>query len=283
MANKKINALSGATTPLAGTEVLPIVQSNSTVKVSVSDLTAGRTVSATQFNVNNANLNGSTLSSTNANLNLTTPANYQLLVSGEVYNYSVSLTNKIGLGDVGGHVLYLDGSRSDTTNTILINSRDNKFKVTSNGAVNISDNFIVGTSNKGVNFTANTPSAGMTSQLLNWYEEGTWTPVNSSGTATFTTNFARYTRIGRVVHVQLFISVNANSDSANLTISGLPFTCATNGWAPSIINTNAVQTSLMRVESASTTMTAYTISAETPISWLAFSGKYIVTQITYSI
>jgi hypothetical protein len=45
MADKKISQLTGAATPLAGTEVLPIVQSGSTVKVAVSDLTAGRAVS----------------------------------------------------------------------------------------------------------------------------------------------------------------------------------------------------------------------------------------------
>jgi hypothetical protein len=50
MADKKISALTGATTPLAGTEVLPIVQSGSTVKVAVSDLTAGRAVSALTLN-----------------------------------------------------------------------------------------------------------------------------------------------------------------------------------------------------------------------------------------
>jgi hypothetical protein len=46
MADKKISQLTGATTPLAGTEVLPIVQGGSTVKVSAADVTAGRAVSA---------------------------------------------------------------------------------------------------------------------------------------------------------------------------------------------------------------------------------------------
>lgn len=49
MADKKISALTAATTPLAGTEVLPIVQSGATVKVAVSNLTAGRAVSATSI------------------------------------------------------------------------------------------------------------------------------------------------------------------------------------------------------------------------------------------
>jgi len=39
MADKTISALTSATTPLAGTEVLPIVQSSTTVKVAVNDLT----------------------------------------------------------------------------------------------------------------------------------------------------------------------------------------------------------------------------------------------------
>lgn len=38
MADKKISALNSASLPLAGTEVLPIVQSGSTVKVAVSNL-----------------------------------------------------------------------------------------------------------------------------------------------------------------------------------------------------------------------------------------------------
>jgi hypothetical protein len=46
MADVKISALPAATTPVAGTEVLPIVQSSTTKKVAISDLTAGRAVSA---------------------------------------------------------------------------------------------------------------------------------------------------------------------------------------------------------------------------------------------
>lgn len=55
MADKKISALTAATTPLAGTEVLPIVQAANTVKVAVSDLTAGRAVSATSFTASTGN------------------------------------------------------------------------------------------------------------------------------------------------------------------------------------------------------------------------------------
>jgi hypothetical protein len=46
MADTKISALPAATTPLAGTEVLPIVQGGTTDKVSVANLTAGRALSS---------------------------------------------------------------------------------------------------------------------------------------------------------------------------------------------------------------------------------------------
>jgi hypothetical protein len=55
MADKKISALTSATTPLAGTEVLPIVQSGATVKVAVSDLTTGRAISATAVTATTGN------------------------------------------------------------------------------------------------------------------------------------------------------------------------------------------------------------------------------------
>lgn len=56
MADLKISQLTGATTPLAGTEVVPLVQSGATRKVAVSDLTAGRAISATQLTLTTENL-----------------------------------------------------------------------------------------------------------------------------------------------------------------------------------------------------------------------------------
>ena len=51
MSNSKISALTSATTPLAGTETLPIVQSSITTKVTVASLTAGRAVTTGILNV----------------------------------------------------------------------------------------------------------------------------------------------------------------------------------------------------------------------------------------
>jgi hypothetical protein len=56
MADTKISALPASTTPLAGTEVLPIVQGGVTKQVSVANLTAGRAVSATELTLTTGNL-----------------------------------------------------------------------------------------------------------------------------------------------------------------------------------------------------------------------------------
>ena len=85
-------------------------------------------------------------------------------------------------------------------------------------------NIIQGTAAKGVNFTANTPASGMTSQLLNWYEEGTWTPIDSSGASlSFTIYGATYTRIGRLVTCNLAFKYPVTASVLTAIIGGVSF------------------------------------------------------------
>lgn len=91
-------------------------------------------------------------------------------------------------------------------------------------------NLIPSTAAKGINFTANTPAAGMTSQLLNWYEEGVGTytmTASTSGTITLNPSFntLRYTRVGRLVTVTGHLNVDSVSSPVGiLRFVGLPFT-----------------------------------------------------------
>lgn len=56
MADVKISALPASTTPLTGAEVLPIVQSGTTKKVSVANLTAGRSISVANLTASTGNV-----------------------------------------------------------------------------------------------------------------------------------------------------------------------------------------------------------------------------------
>lgn len=140
MADAKISALPAATTPLAGTEVLPIVQNGVTDQVSVANLTAGRAISALSATLSNGNL-------------------------------------------------------------------------------------VVGTAGKGIDFSANTHAAGMTSELLNDYEEGTWTPTvtASSGTLTTVTATGNYTKVGRSITVNFQITLTDIGTGSGALIVTLPY------------------------------------------------------------
>jgi len=69
---------------------------------------------------------------------------------------------------------------------------------------------------------------------LDDYEEGTFTPSFSSFTGTVSN--ADYTKIGNIVHVQMYISSISGGSAADAEITNLPFTCDTNGWSPFIVN-----------------------------------------------
>jgi hypothetical protein len=89
-------------------------------------------------------------------------------------------------------------------------------------------NLIQGTAAKGINFTANTPAAGMTSQLLNWYEEGAWATgiTADGGTVTLSFDKMNYTRVGRMVTLSGEIVVSAISSPTGDIYLNLPFTAA---------------------------------------------------------
>jgi len=55
VSNKNISALSSASTPLSGSEIVPINQSGVTDSVSVANLTAGRSVSASDYTASTGN------------------------------------------------------------------------------------------------------------------------------------------------------------------------------------------------------------------------------------
>jgi hypothetical protein len=98
MANVKISALPAATTPLAGTEVLPIAQSGVTRKVSVADLTLGRTITASSI-IDSALTSGRV---TYAGTSGVLQDNANLLFDGVTLTANtLSITNALGIGSGG--------------------------------------------------------------------------------------------------------------------------------------------------------------------------------------
>ena len=182
MADVKISGLPASTTPLAGTEVLPIVQGGVTKQVASNDLT-----------VKNVRSNATT-----GILQVTGPA--------------AGTTRVMTTPDANFTAARTDAAQSFTDDQTL-----------STG------NLIIGTSGKGIDFSA-TAGTG-TSELLADYEEGTWSPTavfsTSNGDLSYDSSVGFYTKIGRLVHVQGFLSFSETTASGNLSIGGLPFAANT--------------------------------------------------------
>jgi len=219
MADTKISALTGATTPLAGTEVLPIVQSGTTVKVSAANITAGRAVTGLSF----------------ATANMTVGASGVTAGTDVSYSANAAATQTVSAAYTTGSFrpalkMYSVGVNHDmilqfTDLCRFYNAAgDTKFYVDHlNSKVGSSYNLAFD-NGKGIDFSA-TPGTG-TSELLADYEEGTWTPDQGSGltvTGTFV-SAGTYTKVGRLVTVIANLSATTISCTANGDIcSNLPF------------------------------------------------------------
>jgi len=243
MADLKISQLTGATTPLAGTEVLPIVQSGATKKVTADDLT-----------VKNIRSNATT-----GVLQVTGPA--------------AASTRVMTVPDANFTSARTDAAQSFTGDQTLATG-----------------NLVIGTAGKGIDFSADPSAAGMTSELLDDYEEGTWTP-SVGGTPTYVRQFGTYTKVGRVVTVNFTVQLDAATGASATTITGLPFTAASSSTlrqSGSVAYFDALATAVTSivpvVDSGQTSITfAGTTAAQTLISQInVFSTfTYVQASLTY--
>ena len=83
--------------------------------------------------------------------------------------------------------------------------------------------------NQGLCFGSDTAAAN----ALKDYEEGTFTPTvigsTSAGTASYTFQVGRYTKIGRVVQFEIFIAWSGGTGTGDFKLAGLPFTSSSTG------------------------------------------------------
>jgi hypothetical protein len=351
MANSKISALTSATTPLVGTETLPIVQGGATVKTTVADITNGGGYAGS-------------FTSLAYTTTLTGGTGIVNLGSGQFYKNAtgnVGIANTLSLSNpVGGTTTFADpdgstvdgylriGNETSTTNrnsvleligyggngggtfgggaivftntrygsssspsfsqvAAITGKRDGngtgllkfwtgsttalveRMRISGAGGVSIGSttdagvgNLLMGTGNvtqgtaaKGFDFSANTPLAGKTSTLLNWYEEGTWTPNQGAG-LTLVGAFSstgRYTRIGRQVSISGTVTgaTSVAVTAAGVITSNLPFTVVTAGHGGA---TNVANTASATVICTSTSVTSAAAIAAT--GTITFSATYFV-------
>jgi len=82
---------------------------------------------------------------------------------------------------------------------------------------------------------------------LNYYDEGSWTPIDSSGAGLSLTATGSFTRIGRMVFAYADITSPATANGSNEVIGGLPFTVSNNNFARQGIVSYTDETTLARI------------------------------------
>jgi hypothetical protein len=285
MSNSKISALTSATTPLAGTEVLPVVQSSTTKQVSVANLTAGRTVAMSNATVGSG---GTTSFSTGITLNGTNNAANGAFIQGQRNSSPAWFLGdtSAALGSGTGYITYVYGANP----FIVYTNNGEALNITSTQDVKATlGNFVVGTSGKGIDFSA-TPGTG-TSELLDDYEEGTWTPslVSDAGSITNGTNYGFYTKIGR--QVTLTINATATSvstPSGDLYVFTLPFNLDSATGATSAISVHpfglaatAITMICGSVISNYVVLRKYSAGAQSSMAANIQNGSAFIITVTY--
>jgi len=166
------------------------------------------------------------------------------------------------------------------TITNSINASQIQTPITLPGNVTLSTgNLIIGTSGLGIDFSATTGTG--TSELLNDYEEGTWTPADNSGVGlVFTVAYATYTKIGRQVSYVANITYPVNASAIAASITGFPFS-ATNAIFGNVNYTTEPAASLMYFAGGANSLFLLvpgvnTTNAQMSGEALLFSGTYFI-------
>ena len=106
-----------------------------------------------------------------------------------------------------------------------------KLRIYSDGDVKINDgDLVIGTAGHGIDFSATADGGTSIQEILDDYEEGSFSPTVSSTSRTGTINYSSqagfYTKIGNRVFAQVYLQPGGGTNTSNhLFIDGLPFTC----------------------------------------------------------
>ena len=147
------------------------------------------------------------------------------------------------------------------------------------GLSTLSDNVVMA-STKGIDFSATANSIGtMTSELLNDYEEGTWSPTPSGTNLTSIVSVsARYTKVGRLVTVSGEVTATVTLPNT-FTSFYLPFTPFANGS----ITAGSIQEDANRTIGC-VVVAGNTIYGQFPAASAITSGaKTFYYSVTYSV
>ena len=219
------------------------------------------------------NLNGeANLTFDGTNLDLASN-NYLRLGGGNEFQiWHNGGTGNSNIKQVSGSMYFYTGNDlnmllKDGTSVDLYYANNKKFETTNTGAT-VTGNLAFASGN-GIDFSANTDGGGTsTATLLDDYEEGSYTITSNTNLTLDNTRTGYYTKIGNMVNVIGYLSLNTNNGS------------------PSVSGTNGIVLSLPYARDTSTaaytgTMLQQNIDSDTPTSLVGHPLWYKVLPVDY--
>lgn len=271
--------------PAAGnvtlSDYIPIVQSGVTYRATASQLAA--VVQANSI----AGANGVTASTV---AGVTT-------VSGVT-----ATTSQIGVVKPDGTTITISGGVISATGVVLtvgttaISGGTNGRILYDNGGVlgelatTGSGNVVLASSPTIASPTLTTPVLGVASATsinfggttLSTYQTGTWTPVDGSGASlSLTVGSASYTKIGRIVLIELNVTYPNTANGSSANIGGLPFTSAGNVYVAPAMSSYTTSVIAATINGGVTAITFNTANGTVAITNANLSQKQTFVTIMY--
>jgi hypothetical protein len=136
----------------------------------------------------------------------------------------------------------------------------------------------------GITFPA-TQVASSNANTLDDYEEGTWTATDASGAGlTLTTTTQRYTKVGRLVTLQIEdLTFPSNANGNSVAIGGLPFSAGTGAGSGGITSYSGSAVQFVILGGASELRLYNVPSAFSRTTNANMSGLQVYTSISYSV
>jgi hypothetical protein len=178
---------------------------------------------------------------------------------GAVFNVRIE-------GDTDANLFYTDA----TNDKVGLGTASPAEKLDVVGKIKLSDNLVIGTSGKGIDFSITSHPAGMTSELLADYEEGTWTVTWTSVTGTPSNLTGYYTKTGRVVTFSYAAGITSLTGVGGTTNFSLPIAPAQYS-AGSVASQLGTVTGSLSIDSGD--LKAYPTSFSS--GYMVFAGSYI--------
>ena len=149
-------------------------------------------------------------------------------------NNKFKLINTSGTSNASHHMTldtfnasgYWSDLKIDASNIQLNTYTGNRATLSNTALTFASGVNIVMANGNGIDFSATTNGGTMSSELLDDYEEGTWTPVLNGTTSNMGTGVGKYAKVGSITHYWIefgHIAAGNGSFSANAYITGFPY------------------------------------------------------------